>query len=315
MWTILETIAPVFVLMLAGFALRKSGFLDVSMENAMNKLCYWVLLPVFLTWNTATARSIDASALRGVAAMLAVVFLLLLSGIVLHLLLRLPHRSQGTFLHACFRSNNAYIGLPIIAFALRAMPPEPLTQAMGIAAVILTPSVLLYNLLGVLVLEWDRRHSSEFHPLRTWLRGMVRNPLVIGCVLGLVWNLAALPAPAIVGRIVSPLGNAAFPLALLAIGARIASLPWHHFGRGILGVCLVKNVVTLPLSFWTCRLLNVDEVSTLIVMVMSACPTAVASYVLVDQLDGDRDLSAAAIAATTVLSVFSLFAALWFATV
>jgi predicted permease len=179
--------------------------------------------------------------------------------------------------------------------------------------VILTPSVLLYNLLGVLVLEGDRRHTSEFHPLRTWMRGMFRNPLVIGCLLGLGWNFLRLPTPALLGRIINPLGEAAFPLALLAIGARIAALPWHHFGRGIVGICLIKNVAPIPLAFLVCRLLQVDAISTLVVMVMSACPTAVASYVLVDQLDGDRDLGAAAIAATTLFSILSLSAALWLA--
>lgn len=314
MWTILEIVLPVFVLMILGIALRKGGLLDVPMEKALNTLCYWVLLPVFLTWNTAIAPPLDASALRGVTAMLAVVFLLLFLGLAFTPLLRLPPRSRGTFLQACFRSNNAYVGIPIITFALGETQPDLLAKGLGLAAVILTPSVLLYNFLGVLVLEWDRRHGAEQHPFQTWLRGTFKNPLVVGCLLGLLWNLLPLPTPALLGRIVTPLGTAAFPLALLAIGARIASLPWHHFGKNVLALALIKNAAPIPIAFWTCRVLQVDDLSMLIVLVMSACPTAVASYVLVDQLDGDRDLGAAAIATTTALSVFSLVAALWAAT-
>ncbi|MCC5846240.1 MAG: AEC family transporter [Verrucomicrobia bacterium] len=311
MWTILETVLPVFALMILGIALRKGGLLDVPMEKALNVLCYWVLLPVFLTWNTAIAPALDASALRGVAAMMIVVFLLLFLGITFIPLLHLPERSRGTFLQACFRSNNAYVGIPIITFALTQIDADLLARGLGLAAVILTPSVLLYNFLGVLVLEWDRRHTAESHPFKTWIRGTFKNPLVMGCLLGLLWNILPIPAPPLIGRIVTPLGAAAFPLALLAIGARIASLPLHHFGKNIAGLILIKNVLPIPVAFWICRLLNVDEISTLVVLVMSACPTAVASYVLVDQLDGDRDLGAAAIAATTALSVFSLVAALW----
>jgi predicted permease len=311
MWTIFETVLPVFALMALGIALQKKGFLDAPMEQALNTLCYWVLLPVFLIWNTAIAPPLDASALRGVAAMLSVVLLLLCLGLVLIPGLRVSRNSRGAFLQACFRSNNAYVGIPIITFALRDAGTEQLATGLGLAAVILTPSVLLYNLLGVLVLEWDRRHTSDTHPFRTWVKGTVRNPLVIGCLLGLLWNLLPIPAPDLFGRMASPLGAAAFPLALLAIGARIAALPWHHFGKNILAVILVKNVIAIPAAFWICRLFNVDGLSMLVVLVMSACPTAVASYVLVDQLDGDRDLGAAAIAATTALSVFSLVAALW----
>lgn len=314
MLSILATIVPVFALMLLGVFLRKIGFLDTAMENAMNRLSYWVLLPVFLIWNTAVAPAIDLTALRGVASMLLGVCAVLLLSLPFVWILRLPRRSRGTFLQACFRANNAYVGIPVIAFALRNAPAEEMARGMGLAAVVLTPTVLLYNLLGVLVLEWDRRHESSHHPFQTWAKSTVRNPLVIGCLLGLIWNLSSLPAPPLLGEMINPLGQAAFPLALLAIGARIASLPWHHFGKGIVGICLLKNLLPIPLAFWICRLLGADALSTLVVMVMSCCPTAVASYVLVDQLEGDRDLGAAAIAATTALSVFSLIAALWLVT-
>lgn len=315
MWPLIETVLPVFALMLLGAALRKGGMLDSAMERSLNTLCYWVLLPVFLTWNTATAPALAPADLRGVAAMMATVFALLFLGMALIPLLRLPPLSRGTFLQSCFRANNAYVGVPVIAFALQNQPPDTAARGLGLAAVILTPSVLLYNFLGVLALEWDRRHSSEAHPFQTWLRGTFRNPLVIGCVTGLLWNLLPVPAPALLGRIANPLGAAAFPLALLAIGARITSLPWHHFGKNTAGVILVKNALAIPTAFGLCRLFGVDPLGTLVVMVMSACPTAIASYVLVDQLDGDRDLGAATIAGTTALSVFSLIAALWAAPV
>ena len=43
-----------------------------------------------------------------------------------------------------------------------------------------------------------------------------------------------------------------------------------------------------------------------VALILLACPTAVASYVLADQLDGDAALSAGAIVASTLLSVVSL---------
>lgn len=310
MLILLETVFPVFALMLIGVALRHAGLLDTPMERALNTLCYWVLLPVFLAWNTAIAPALDPSALRSVAAMLLVILLLLLFGAAAVPILRLPRPARGTFVQACFRSNNAYVGVPIITFALRDADPGLLARGIGLAAVVLTPSVLLYNILGVLVLEHDRRHATT-HPFRTWIRGTFKNPLVAACLIGLLWNILPIPAPPLLGRIANPLGSAAFPLALLAIGARIASLPLHHFGKAVAGLILIKNILPIPLAFWTCRLLHVDGLGTLVVLVMSACPTAVASYILVDQLDGDRDLGAAAIAATTALSIFSLVAALW----
>jgi len=51
----------------------------------------------------------------------------------------------------------------------------------------------------------------------------------------------------------------------------------------------------------------------LVVFILCSTPSAVAGYVLVDQLDGDRDLAASAIAGTTIAAIPGLAAALWLA--
>lgn len=307
------TIFPVFGIILLGFGLRKIGFLDPGMETALNKLSYWVCLPLFITWRMAKAPAVNAQALHTTLGLLLVTVAMVLLGLLTGALLRLPHRSRGTFLQAIFRGNLAYVGIPVITFAIAAQGPEAQRAAESLTVLTMTPIVLLYNLMGVMALEWDRRHESTHHPLRVWLRATVRNPLIIACIAGLIWNFARIPTPDLLERMINPLAAAAFPLALLAIGARIASLSWQHAGRGVLGVCLIKNVIALPLALGVCALLGLDGLPRLIVLVLSAVPTAVASYVLVDQLDGDRDLGAATIAATTAMSVLSLSAALWFA--
>lgn len=311
MLTILLTILPVFALIFLGVLLRKTGFLDAAMESAANKLAYWVCLPAFIVMRMGLAPRIDLEALRSGAALILVTFAMMVLGIILLLVLRLPRRSRGTFLHAGFRGNLAYIGIPVIIFALGEAPEAEILRAESLAVVTMTPVVLLYNLMGVMVLEWDRRHAHETHPLRAFTRSTLRNPLVIACVVGLVWNLTELPFPGLFERVASPLAAAAFPLALLAIGARIASLPLGHQFRANLGVCLVKNFLPLPMAWFVCEWLGVDPTTRLVVMVLSVVPTAVASYVLVDQLDGDRDLGASAIAATTLASIASLSLALW----
>jgi predicted permease len=310
MSTLALILFPVFGLMVLGSLLRHLCFLDTNMEAAFNKFCYFVALPTFIVIKVAQSPGIDPRAMNSAAALLVVTIGLLLSGYALCALFHLPKRSRGTFVQTGFRGNLAYVGLPVIAYALDSQSPELRQQAETLAILTMAPVVLVYNLLGVMVLEWDRRHEKIGHPVAAWLRSTLRNPLIIACALGLIWNFTSLPVPEALTQIGTPLGATAFPLALLAIGARIYSLPWKHIGLAAFGVCLTKNGLGLLLAWLVTQWFQLEGIGQLVILILGACPTAVATYVLVDQLDGDRDLAASAIAATTVTSLFALAGAL-----
>jgi predicted permease len=309
---ILQTLFPVFGLILSGIGLRQIGFLDPPMEAAINKFCYWIALPVFIVTKVAQAPGIDPEAIQSILALLGITLGLILSGAILARVLKLPQRSRGTFIQSGFRGNLAYVGIPVITYAL-SNQPELLEQGISLAVLTMTPSVLFYNLLAVMVLEWDRRHEHESHPVHTWLRSTVRNPLIIACILGLLWNISSLPVPKVVNNMTDPVGATAFPLALIAIGARIRSLSFKKTGPGLVGACLVKNGLGLLFAWTFCMLFDVAALPRLIIFVLSSTPSAIASYVLVDQLDGDRDLSASTIAGTTLVAIPGLTLALWLA--
>ncbi|MEX2605909.1 MAG: AEC family transporter [Kiritimatiellia bacterium] len=310
MATLALILFPVFGLMLLGSLLRHLRFLDAGMETAFNKFCYFVALPVFIVLKVARSPGIDPHALTSAAALLLVTVGLLLFGYPLCALFQVKKRSRGTFVQCGFRGNLAYIGIPVIAYALSDQSPELRQQAETLAILTMAPTVLVYNLLGVMVLEWDRRHEKTGHPIAAWLSSTLRNPLIIACVVGLFWNLTPLPVPEVLLQIGTPLGSAAFPLALLAIGARIYSLPWKHIGPGAIGVSITKNGLGLLLGWLVTLLFQLGGINQLVILILSSCPTAVATYVLVDQLNGDRDLAASAIAATTIGSLFGLAGAL-----
>ena len=138
-------------------------------------------------------------------------------------------------------------------------------------------------------------------------------PLLLACVAGLIWNGLSIPMPHVVTRMAQPVGSTAFPLALIAIGSRIRSLQLHHFGLPLIGVVLLKNGISLGLGVGLCHLMGITGSSQVIVLILAACPSAVATYVLVDQLNGDRELAASSIAITSVASIVSLSLALYLA--
>lgn len=310
MMRLVDILFPVFGLMVMGGVLRQIGFLDLSMEKTLNRFCYFVALPVFIVHRVATAPLLDQQTLQTGLGLQAVTLGLWMLALLLAPLFRVTRRSRGTFTQTALRGNLAYVGLPVLAYALADRPAQEQELASAEAVLAMGGVVLLYNLLGVLSLEWDRRHEQEGNP---WIRCLIssaQNPLLIACFAGLVWNISGLPVPHVVSRMATPVGATAFPLALMAIGSRIRSLNPGDFGLPVLGATLMKNALSLCLGLWTAHLLGLEGHSRLILLILCATPTAVATYVLVDQMDGDRNLAASAIAISTIVSVLSLSAAL-----
>ncbi|WFB34848.1 AEC family transporter [Kiritimatiellota bacterium B12222] len=309
--TLLTILVPVFGLILLGGWLRVRGFLDEPMEKAFNKFCYYIALPLFIFLKSAQSPTLNAEALKTAGALTLVTLGLLICGSVCVKVIRLPQRSAGTFTQATFRGNLAYIGLPVIAFAVSDRSAGIQAQAESLAILSMAPGVFVYNLLGVMVLEWDRRHERQGHPLLSCVESTLKNPLIIACVLGFTWNALSWSLPVLFIKTMTPITQTAFPLALLAIGARIAVLNWKQGLGPALAVSVVKNGGGLLLGYVFCQLLGLEGLNRLVILVLSTCPTAIASYVLVDQLDGDRDLAASSIAVTHLGSILALSAALW----
>ena len=57
---------------------------------------------------------------------------------------------------------------------------------------VLTPTIIIYNLICVTVLVVHSTKESE-SLRKDIIVGLTRNPLIIACVLGLVWNFAGIP--------------------------------------------------------------------------------------------------------------------------
>ena len=281
------------------------------MEKSFNRFTYYIALPVFIFLKSAESPALDGEAFKTSSALFLVTLALMICGTCGAMLLRLPTRSTGTFIQGTFRANLAYIGLPVLAYALKDQAPELQQKGQTLAILTMAPGVFFYNILAVTVLEWARRHELTGHPLLSTLRSTFKNPLIISCILGFGWNALQLPVPELLSDILQPVSQTAFPLALLAIGARIAVLSWKKGLTAAIGVMLLKNGAGLLFGMGMCHLLGVEGLSRLVILVLSSCPTAVASYVLVDQLNGDRDLAASSIAVSHVGSMISLAFALW----
>jgi hypothetical protein len=135
---------------------------------------------------------------------------------------------------------------------------------------------------------------------------MLTNPLIIGCVSGLVYARLVGAFPAVVDNTLALLTAMTLPLALLSIGGGLRLTGFRDYWRPALAGAGFK-LLGLPLVGGL--LLHGAAVSALefkIGMLYFALPISPATYVLTAQLNSDTGLASVAIVMTTALSVIPL---------
>ncbi len=308
--SVLHTLAPVFILVALGRLLCSSGFHDQGFARGLNRLTYWFALPALLTHSIAKADLGGSSALYISLVIFIAGLLTLLAGyIVGALVFRMRGIQLGSYVPAVFRSNVAYVGLAVVDYSLTDRYPD----AVSIAVVAVAPLVILYNIMAVVILlaHSENRDSSGGH-MKTVLIQVVRNPFVLSCGAGLAINLLQIPLPAFLYRTLLALGGAALPLALLSIGASLTLDVLKGAAATSLVGALIKVALSPLLGLMVCKAIGLPALETQITLIMLACPTAIATYVMTEVLHGDSLMVGRIIVISTLLSALSLSVVLAF---
>jgi malonate transporter and related proteins len=186
---------PDFLLILLGFLICRGTGLDRPVWQAAEKLVYFLLFPVLLFTSILKSPLRAAQTLSLTLAGVGTVAI----GIVVALAIgRWPgvdRRLHASGAQVAYRFNS-YIALALA---------ERLEGAPGLAwiALLIALSVPLANVAAVRPLARHGGHS--------YVRELVRNPLIVSTLLGLIGNAAGLQFSATVATVLQRVGGAALP--------------------------------------------------------------------------------------------------------
>jgi predicted permease len=307
---ILETLAPLALLIALGSALAHIKFLGATFISDLNKLAFWIALPALIFTSTGQAASGGASIWRLLGVVIAGTLLVSLLAWALTFALRLPGEARGTFVQSAFRGNLAYIAVPVLTTYFSGTNPPAGSGAVATAVVVMVLTMAFYNIWAVVVLQASQHGRQKTSWLRM-IRTIATNPLLLSGVLGLIFPLLNLRLPSFLNSALTMLGGAAIPLALLCIGGSLVMAPMRGRTVSIAAASLLKVAVLPALVLVLAHVAGLDPEERRIALVFAACPTAAAAFVMAQQMGGDEALASASIALSTVLSALSLAFALW----
>ena len=281
---------PDFLLIVLGFALCRWTALNRPVWDAAERLVYYLLFPVLLFNSIVKSPLQPAQTVSLAAAGVGTV----VCGIVLALALKrwpgVDTRLHASGAQTVFRFNS------FIALALA----ERLGGQQGLAwmALIIALCVPLCNVAAVWPLARHGGHSYG--------RELLRNPLILSTLAGLVANLIGLKFPEAVATTLQRIGLAALPVGLMAVGAGLR-LGGLKASPGLAAAFMSLRHAVLPaIAIGLTAALALGGEQRLIVVLFASLPTASSAYVLAARMGGDGAFVAGLVTVSTLLGMVSV---------
>ena len=266
--------APLFSLVFVGYALMRFSGWPAAMSESLSRFVFSVALPAMLFGLMS-----DFSKLPPVDARLLIAFfggcliVFFIGRYIAWTLFRLDGVSQSVFALGGIFSNNVLLGLPLAKVALgdAAVP--------SVALVLVFNALILWTLVTVSV-EWARHGRFSLAGFANTLRGVITNPVVAGILAGALFGFTGLPMPDVVGTPLSMLGQAAAPLALVALGMGLAEYGARDGWRISVAITTIKLCIQPVVVWLLARALGLPEMETRVVVLLSSIAVGANVYLM-----------------------------------
>ena len=290
---IFSALVPVFGLILIGYLFKRISFPSHEFWPMADKLTYFILMPALLIYKLSNAK-FEANSVSFVLASLIAIFLTMIILIIVNKITPTKNSSFTSIVQGGIRFNT-YVFLAISGSIFG-------DTGLVLSAIILTFAIPFINILCVTIFALYSDNSKlDFMYL---IKSIIKNPLIIGCVVGGAINFFAIPIHVSLGNLLEILSKAALPLGLLSIGYALVLKDLKSAKKDMFISCLAKFII-LPLFIYLFgKMFGLDDIMISILVLFSVLPTAPSSFILARQLGGDISLMTSIITVQTLASAF-----------
>lgn len=295
---VISSIAPIFLLIALGVILKaKAGFSD-EFWQMVEKLTFNGLFPALLFVKIAESNVDWQTAVPIAGVTIAGIVLTACAPIPFRRLMKLTPEKFVAVYQGGFRPNS-YVGIAVL-FGVYG------NDATGAMAITLLTTALMINFLGVVGHLFWLKNPGRTSGIRGVAVDCIKNPLILSCLLGAVFNITEWGLPPIIGPTVVLLSKAALPMGLMAVGA---GLSLSAVRGDVVPVALssaLKLVVQPLLTLGICIQFGLTGYALLVPVIFAALPTSSTAYVVSRRMGSDPELMAAIITATHLVAIISL---------
>lgn len=280
--TVLEIVAPVFLLAGLGVVWIKSGF-DYHIQF-VTRMAMTVSVPC-LIFVSLMQSPLEPSALKSLLFAGIVAY----AGVTLAMILLVSFFAldRRTYLSPMTFGNTGNLGLPLALFAF------------GDTG--LSSAIVLFALMAI----WNFTYGVWIVSGGGSWKRLVQEPMVGATILGALFLWQGWQTPTFMTNTLSLIGQMAIPLMLITLGVAVARLTPAGLGRAAL-LAALKLAICIPIGWGVGLWFELDKIAFGTLVLQVATPVAVTSYMLAEKYGADGQAVAGLVVVSTLLSIGAL---------
>ena len=295
----LNATIPVFLVMVIGYVIKRLGIVDEPFVKTLNKFNFKITLPVLLFRDIAES---DFYSVWDTSYVLYCFFVTLTTILGIWMLAGFFYKNKdlsGELIQASYRSSAAVLGIAFI---------QNIYGTSGMAPLMIIGTVPLYNVAAVLILSFTgpNAHGLDKQSLKSSIKGIVTNPIILGILLGMIVSVCKVRFPFIISKTINNLSIPATPLALIGLGAGFEGKKAVKLLKPTAVATLIK-LVLLPCLFLPVAVsMGFTSEKLVAILIMLGSPTTVSCYIMAKNMGHEGTLTSSVVVSTTFLSSITL---------
>ncbi|WP_146217074.1 AEC family transporter [Falsiroseomonas bella] len=285
---VLAAVVPVLVTIAIGFFWVRSGR---SLENkSLTPLVVSIGTPCLIL---ATFIRTEISPASFATMALATVVAILAFAVVAFVVLQVLGLRVRTYLPSLTFPNNGNLGLPLAAYAFG-------SEGLGYAIVFYAICMVGQFTVGEAVAAGRSNWSA-----------VLQLPLIYATALGAAVSFLGAAPPAWITNTITLIGGMTIPLMLLMLGASLARIRVRSLGRAAM-LSAVRIVPGAAVGYGVAVLLGLHDAAKAVLIMQCAMPVAVYNYLFAQKWNNEPEEVAGLVVTSTLASIVSVPALLWF---
>lgn len=301
--TVLTSIIPVFVTIMAGYFIRKYFLKSDEFWAEADRLVFYILIPVLLIHVLLDAPFNKEMLVYGAIIFGVITFIFLLT-LIFKPFIGTDNPGFTSVVQGSVRVN-FFISLSIA------------TLMYGNEGVTILSFALLFTVLsGVMFSVYSLQRYGRQNPntpKQNTIKRMAKNPVILSTVLGFSIGLLIDEIPVTLDKTFTIFDRAALPLALLSIGASLQPKSIGKQAKPVI-VSILLGLITSPLlGVLLCHYFQLPILLTICCVLMLGVPAAASSITFAARMGGDKELMSSILTTQTILGLVTIPIFIFFA--
>jgi len=204
--------------------------------------------------------------------------------VAVYVFVKLARLDMPSYFAPFVSGNTGNMGLPLCLFAFG-------QAGFGYAIILFSVTSVFAFSIGIYVITGG-----------TSLRKLVREPLVLSTLLGLVFLVQGWQLPEFLANTINLVGGIGIPIMLITLGVAVARLKPANIVNSI-WLSAAKIAICTGVAIGVGAFFDLPDVAYAVLILQMSAPVAVTSYLLAERFKVDADAVAGLVVVSTVMTI------------